>query len=564
MRMNKNTTFLLLMLTGVFNLSYSQTTLVTNESEFNTAVENAKAGDTIKLKDGTWTDVELAFFAEGEKGNPVVLTAENAGGVILTGSSMIEIYGKYLEVHNLDFRDGELSGDPVVSFRRSSSQLAENCRLTNCRILNYNPPTDDIEYKWVSIYGKNNRVDHCTFTGKNHEGALLVVWLNGSANNHRIDHNYFSDIPRLNRNGAETIRIGTSTNSFTDSRTIVEYNVFEKCDGELEIISNKSKFNVYRYNTFINNNGVLTLRHGNDCDVYGNFFFGASNKACGGVRIIGEGHKVYNNYFQDLLGTGARAAISMMNGVPNSPLNRYFQVKNAEVVHNTIVSCKQAFAFGVGKNDELSLPPLNCIVANNIVDKTNGAPISYIDNPINLSYTKNYIFSELNIEDEGLINEDPGLSFEEGLWRPERSSVVVNASVGSYSYLNEDIDGQKRDDIADIGCDELSQSEILNKPLKKEDVGAMWDKVIITNIEDIKLFNPNVTLYNNRLKVSNMPFIFGPYQLYVYNSSYHLVSKFLISQEEQEFNLHLNNGVYIIKIIGDLNVFSTSTHLILN
>ena len=43
-----------------------------------------------------------------------------------------------------------------------------------------------------------------------------------------------------------------------------------------------------------------------------------------------------------------------------------------------------------------------------------------------------------------------------------------------------------------------------------------------------------------------------------------LVSKFLISQEEQEFNLHLNNGVYIIKIIGDLNVFSTSTHLILN
>jgi len=246
----KKTSFLyiLILLANVSVVSASNT-LVDDKSSFDAAVSSASPGDTIILKNKTWTNTTFGFYATGTEENPIVLTAETPGEVILTGSSRIEIYGKYLEVQNLDFKDGALSTGHVVEFRKGSSELAENCRLTNCRILNYNPTSDETEYKWVSIFGKNNRVDHCTFSGKNHQGALLVVWLNGSANYHQIDHNYFSDIPRLDRNGAETIRIGTSTNSMTDSRSVVEHNVFEKCDGELEIISNKSNFNIYRFNT---------------------------------------------------------------------------------------------------------------------------------------------------------------------------------------------------------------------------------------------------------------------------------------------------------------------------
>lgn len=552
------------LLTGLFILSalhqiVASTTLVATKTAFDATVAAARAGDTILLSNGTWTDVVLGFYANGEQGKPIVLGAETAGAVILTGSSRVAIYGKYLEVHNLYFKDGALAGDAIVSFRRSSSQLAENCRLTNCRIINYNPATNDVEYKWVSIFGINNRVDHCTFSGKNNDGALLVVWLNGAANYHQIDHNYFSDIPRLNRNGAETIRIGTSDYSMTESRSIIEYNVFERCDGELEIISNKSNFNIYRYNTFRNNDGGLTLRHGNDCEVYGNFFFGAAGKSCAGVRIIGERHKVYNNHFQDLEGTSTRAAISLMNGVPNSPLNRYFQVKDAEVVHNTIVSCKQALAFGVGKSEELSLPPMDCTIGNNVVDKATGNdPIIYVDQPINVSYISNIVhYNNLTVMDEGIMNIDPALILQNGLWRADRSSAVVDASMATFTYVNADMDGQLRDDRPDIGSDEVSQENITNVPLNSDDVGANWESIRLS-VNAPKMLDIKVFVANSALHISDLATKFAPYNLGIYNLKGEVIFDQKLSEPHVSIPTPLLRGVYIIKIVGSGQVYYVS------
>ena len=544
----------LLYLAFLFNLTQvvAKNALVDDKSSFESAVESANPGDTIILKNGTWNNVFLGFYANGTETNPIVVTAETAGEVNLTGSSRIEVYGKHLVVSNLDFKDGALSSGHIVEFRKGSSELAENCRLTNCRILNYNPATDDVEYKWVSLFGKNNRVDHCTFTGKNHQGALLVVWLNGSANNHLIDHNYFSDIPRLDRNGAETIRIGTSTNSMTVSRSIVEHNVFEKCDGELEIISNKSNFNIYRYNTFINNDGGLTLRHGNDCDVYGNFFFGASGKSCGGVRIIGERHKVYNNYFQDLEGQSTRSAISMMNGVPNSPLNRYFQVKSAEVVHNTIVNCRQAFAFGVGKNDELSLPPLDCVIANNVVDEdVRSDAIRYYDTPINVSYTDNYINSgSLDITDPGIKNIDSELSLTDGMWRVDQGPTIDGTTL-TFDYVTHDVDGQARDQAPDIGSDEISQDDVVITPSTANDVGADWNKGVVS-VSKIPMLAVNVFVNAKRLNISRLENR-GSHLLTIYNiSGQEILTKEILENKETISLPHLT-GFYIVQIQGNEN-----------
>ena len=527
-------------------------TLVSNESEYDNAVENATAGDTIILKNGTWNNIVFEFYAEGTEADAIVMTAETAGEVILTGSSRLKIYGKYLQVQNLDFKDGASTGSDLIEFRKSSSELAENCRLTNCRVLNYNPASDATAYKWVSIFGKNNRVDHCTFTGKNNEGALLVVWLNGQANYHRIDHNYFSDIPRLNRNGAETIRIGTSTNSMTESRTVVEHNVFEKCDGELEIISNKSNFNIYRYNTFINNDGGLTLRHGNDCEVYGNFFFGASGKSCGGVRIIGERHRVYNNYFQDLEGTSTRAAISVMNGVPNSPLNRYFQVKEAQIVHNTIVSCRQAFAFGVGKSTELSLPPIDCIVANNVADKFTGtSPIVYTDNPINISYSSNFINStSLSISDPGLSITNPELVFSDRMWRTQQQGPTENAAISTYSYVTKDVDGQSRDDRPDIGADEFSEQGVLITPLSASDVGSDWERE--TNaVKQQSVVDYNIYVHNKTLYFSNINNTNKPQTVSIYNANAQQVYVQKLDKGENRIPLESLSGFYIVQITSE-------------
>src|SRR5256885_1452512 len=101
--------------------------------------------------------------------------------------------------------------------------------------------------------------------------------------------------PPLGKNGGEPIRVGYSFQSMFSSKTTVEKNLFERCDGELEIISNKSCDNVYRNNTFLQCAGFFTLRHGNRCTVDGNYFLGKGKKGSGGVRIIGEDHAVTNN-----------------------------------------------------------------------------------------------------------------------------------------------------------------------------------------------------------------------------------------------------------------------------
>jgi len=134
------------------------------------------------------------------------------------------------------------------------------------------------------------------------------VWLPAveAPNYHTIHYNWFGPRPPPGENGGETIRVGDSGTSMQSSRTLVEDNYFEQCNGEIEIISNKSCDNSYRSNTFEDCEGALTLRHGNRCLVEGNFFLGNGRRSTGCVRIVGEDHRVVNNYLERLTGAGSR------------------------------------------------------------------------------------------------------------------------------------------------------------------------------------------------------------------------------------------------------------------
>ncbi|MBD3287720.1 T9SS type A sorting domain-containing protein, partial [candidate division KSB1 bacterium] len=302
------------------------------------------------------------------------------------------------------------------------------------------------------------------------------VWLSGQPNYHLIDSNYFARRPELGTNGGETIRVGTSDWSMYDSYTIVENNYFEHCNGETEIISNKSCENIYRYNTFYECQGTLTLRHGNRCTVEGNFFFGNKVGDTGGVRIIGEDHVVFNNYFEGLYGSGFRAALPIMNGVPDSPLNRYFQVKNTVIAFNTFVDCRYSFILGAGADDERSLPPLNCVIANNAV-KTDHTVIREDDEPIDLTWEGNIMQgSSLGIDQpEGIIWADPNfIRSGDDLWRPAENSPLLGAAVGDYPFIIEDMDGQSRGVSRDVGADQRSDEPIVRMPLAPQDAGPAW------------------------------------------------------------------------------------------
>jgi len=375
-----------LILLFVFIICELQATefFVSSAAEITNVMGQAQPGDTLTMTSGIWTDQHIIMIGNGTENNPILLRAETPGYVVLNGTSNLRIAGDYLVVDGLYFKDGYSASGAVIEFRNGGLH-SHYSRLTNTAIDNYNPASNLTNYKWISLYGQYNRVDHCYFKGKNHNGTTLVVWLDSQPNYHQIDYNYFAYRPELGFNGGETIRIGTSDWSMFDSYTIVENNYFEYCNGEIEIISNKSCNNTFRYNTFYECKGTLTLRHGNFATVESNFFLGNFKSSTGGVRVIGEDHLIYNNYFQDLKGDGLRAALPVMNGVPDSPLNRYFQVKRARILFNTFVNCNETFIIGAGKDSEKTLPPEDCVIANNVV-KTTTQMVDHEDTPINLVY----------------------------------------------------------------------------------------------------------------------------------------------------------------------------------
>lgn len=422
------------------------------------------------------------------------MRAEIPGEVLLTGTSTLRIAGEFLVVDGLLFANGYSTSGAVIEFRNGSSNIANNCRLTNTAIIDYNPTSRSIGYKWVSIYGQNNRVDHCYLAGKDHLGTTLVVWLKSGGekdNHHRIDHNYFGPRPPLGVNGGETIRIGTSTYSMESSRTVVEHNLFEHCNGETEIISNKSVNNIFRYNTFFESEGTLTLRHGNWATVHNNYFIGNGKNMTGGIRVIGEDHLIYNNYFENLRGTGFRGALVVMNGVPDSDLNRYFQVKRAQILHNTFVNCSETITLGAGSDSERTLPPDSCLIANNLVlDDVSSVIIEFEDQPTDLIWQGNIMYGNTLASSgesiDGITWLDPGLEQDtSGLWRLSAESPAIDAGTVAYNFIVDDMDGQLRDTNFDVGADEYSTEPVTLRPLTPGDVGPDWWPIEIPEKENI-------------------------------------------------------------------------------
>ncbi len=351
----------------VFAFAKAQLKQVKNSSELKSAIAAAVPGDTIVMLDGEWKDADIKFEAMGSSTKPIVLRAKTLGAVRLTGSSALRIGGDYLEVHGLWFDGGDAGGDHVIRFETSSSKPARYSRVSNTAITNVSLKDRDSTNYYVSLHGINNRVDHCSFIGKGNKGPTLAVRLKDSENNqHRIDHNYFGERQELGINGGETIRIGTSTYSKTSSRTIVENNFFEKCNGEIEIVSVKSANNIIRNNLFLESEGTITLRHGDFNLVEGNIFIGNNNDKTGGIRVINKGHLVQNNIMIGIKGTEYRAPLSVMMGIPDGPLNGYDPVIDAIIQNNTIINSSPV-ALAIGTRENATVAPRSTLFANNLI-----------------------------------------------------------------------------------------------------------------------------------------------------------------------------------------------------
>jgi len=485
---------LLFLLLSCNELPVQETIKVSTPEELTEAITDAKPGDNIVLANGIWKDVQINFTGNGTEQEPITLQAETEGEVFIEGASNLSFGGEYLVVRGLHFRNGFSPTENVIAFRINEDQVANHCRLTNTVIEDFNKLQRDDDDLWVQFFGRYNQLDHCYIAGKTNGGPTVRVDLKGVQsikNYHKITHNHFG--PRPPKGGArgETIQLGSSFTSMSPSNTIIANNLFEECNGEVEIISSKTNFNEIKNNVFYKSEGSVVTRHGNYVLIDGNYFIGDGvNENFGGIRIINTGHWVTNNYFYNLKGKNFRSPLAVMNGIPKSPLNRYNQVTDVVVAYNTYVNCDSPWQFGVGTNiaqaDVLpvseirSARAIRTTVANNIIYNDKGIEQIVVehDKADGVRFKSNVVENQgVNFKDfdGGIIAADLRLKkVSEYIHLPLGVPTEVEAYLGfDFNTIETDLFGSPRRGSSSIGAvmgEDFSDPSILDK----SNYGATW------------------------------------------------------------------------------------------
>ncbi|WP_298535703.1 chondroitinase-B domain-containing protein [uncultured Algibacter sp.] len=447
--------------------------LVSDNESLITALENTKPGDIITLSNGVWKDIQIKFRGQGTEEAPITLRAETEGGVSIEGVSYLKFGGEYLIAEGLHFKNGYSPSSAVVDFKINDDEIANHCKITNCVIEDFNKLKRDDSDLWVNFWGRHNELSNCYIAGKTNRGPTVRVNLEGieSINNyHQIVSNHFGPRPVKGGPSGETIQLGNSFTSMAPSYTMVANNLFEACNGEVEVISSKTNFNEFRNNVFYKSEGSLVTRHGNYCTIDGNYFIGDGiNENYGGIRIINTGHWVTNNYFFNLKGKSFRSPLAVMNGIPKSPQNRYNQVTDVVVAYNTYVNCSSPWQFGVGtniaqadvlpKSEIRSARAIRTTVANNIIYSKPGVSQVVIENDKadGVTFKNNVAYNndaKFNNFDGGIIEASLGLKrISDNISLPTGIPTEVKPFIGfDFNTINKDLFGKSRLDNNSIGA----------------------------------------------------------------------------------------------------------------
>ena len=291
------------------------------------------------------------------------------------------------------------------------------------------------------------------------------------------------------------------------SNTTIANNLFEECNGEVEIISSKTNFNLIKNNVFYKSEGSVVTRHGNYATIDGNYFIGDGvNKQFGGIRIVNTGHWIINNYFYKIIGENFRSPLAVMNGIPKSPLNRYNQVTDVVVAYNTYVDCKSPWQFGVGtniaqaavlpKSEIRSARALRSVVANNIIYNKIGDknPIIEHDKADGVKFKNNIINNQdVAFADTKRIkaNKFELKKLSDNIYIPNLTSDLDIYDGFGFNTITKDIFGNSRAKSNSIGATvkgELKDPTILDK----SKYGTTWYSNV-AKVKDVKTLEVNTT-----------------------------------------------------------------------
>ena len=468
---------------------------VKNMEELEKAIAVVKAGDHLVLANGTWTDAQINFYGHGTSENPIRLSAETAGKVFLEGQSYLHLGGEHLIVEGLFFRNGYSPKNGVIRFQIGKDSTAFHSRVSQTVVGGFTQPNRWDNDRWVELYGQHNQFDHNYLAGKSNDGATMMVYHKGNQHTnsyHIIENNHFGPRPRKGGPRAETLRLGGSETSMTPGKVMVKNNFFDRCNGEVEIISDKTNYNSFLNNIFYKCEGSLVMRHSDYTTVNGNLFIGDDDSDFyGGIRVINTGHWITNNYFYKIKGEEFRSPLAVMNGIPKSSLNRYKQVTDAVVAYNTWVDCRSPFQIGVGQNiassgvlpksEIRSAPPIRTILANNIIYNTKADVQALVnhDDISGIQFEHNIISNNGDTTDQYKVFEHKPIKMKQlnpWLYFPltEGNSFLDDVYEGfDFKRISRDLFGQVRTENNRVGA-MVSNNALENYAIDTASYGPSW------------------------------------------------------------------------------------------
>lgn len=498
--------------------------------KFLDAVNKAEAGDLIILANGTYDvsrNKDTKFSGrKGTADNPIFVCAEEVGKVTLKGSAGYQFDDcEYFTWYGFNHRH-DASSDDNITFRGGSNNKFSRCDVK----LQDEGDKEKGKRKshWLQISNcKKMKVDHCFFHEKPSEGQFCNVKYRSDNKpgegpvfeyNHfeHQDYNKTVGDDKIPDAGGEAIQMGDSKLCRWYYRAIVRYNYFEECNGDGEMITNKSSGNLYYNNSFMKTLGTMTLRHGDSTAFLGNYF-----EACG-LRVGGRGNLIANNHFtKNSAKKPQRRPLAISTGDweqnPEKPYDDDMQGAHWErVVNNNIIL--NTFANGDGTansivywgRDEGPLIPTGNRFKGNIITAKKGKLLEIaegviINGEIKVDGKKEEIKNDIsdNIgwptddakkgdlsSEMATTDKDPLLTEDrDGIHRLHSNSPARNKFQGRpfEELTTMDIDGEERGPNTDAGCDQFSTES--NKPKKRitrEDVGPK----ATTDIGDSPDWNP--------------------------------------------------------------------------
>lgn len=450
----KNPTLFVLFFGVVFGVR-AQT--VPSLSALQTAIDKAAPGAVIILANGVYTaSAAITVARQGTAAHPITIKAETVGGAEIAGTAGFSILAPASHIIIQGFK-----------FTHSASRAVMAPGTSYCRWTHnlFQTPGDGED---LLLNGSDHEVDYNTFQHKDAMGRFIAVRGTGSqiAERLHIHHNYFFDQKPQKGNGAETLQFGLSGYSLSSSNSVVEYNLFEECAGENELISVKASQLTIRYNTIRNCPAQFTLRHGNRSSVYGNYFINTP-----GLRIFGDDHTIFSNYFEN-----CNPAIMVGNGdgevADGAKLTSHDRPDRVLIAFNTLVNnaaniLQSGRANGLGATD--------ITIANNIIQ--GGGPAAKIAGPYTGGVWSGNIVNGAggagDMPEGGYAMTDARLVRDaSGIFRLQAGSPAVDAAAGSYPAISVDMDGQRRTGVFDKGADEVSVAPVVAHVLSADEVGA--------------------------------------------------------------------------------------------